>query len=444
MKYPIFKPFKQKAKFFMPHFPIFTGNLNNLETDRIKFLLNKLGNPQDALKNVIHVVGTNGKGSSCAYLNSILKCSGYKTCVFTSPHLHRANERIEILGEYISDLKIYTLSEKIRFLCEEHNTFVTIFESLTIVAILAFAEIKADFYIFEAGMGGEYDATNVFTENNVAGVLLTSISLDHTKFLGPTLSSIIIHKLGVVKANKPVVFHPFSGEVLHAVLHQVAQKNAIPKFFGRDYSFCKVEFECGGYGIEFTGKNQVVLPLPPLLGDHQIYNLCGVLAFLEAINLVIPQEYLAQGILNTKWAGRLERVLEKELTSLLPQNSEIWFDGAHNEGGAKALSKWLKAQDRKLPNLLIVSKTRESEVNKFILPFKNCIEHGFAFEGKGEIYPEFLSVLNKGFEGAKIKHNNISSIKDGLNQIASMHQASVRVLICGSLYLARDLSFEVM
>ena len=129
MDAPTFKPFKKKAKFFMPHFPIFTGNFKSLDASNVKYLLQKLGSPQNSLKNVIHVVGTNGKGSSCAYLKSILNASGFTTCVFTSPHLHASNERIEIKGEQISDLQLFTLTEKVRFLCEESNISITIFES---------------------------------------------------------------------------------------------------------------------------------------------------------------------------------------------------------------------------------------------------------------------------------------------------------------------------
>ena len=439
---PTFKPFKKKAKFFMPHFPIFTGNLKSADASNVKYLLQKLGNPQDKLKNVIHVVGTNGKGSSCAYLKSILNASGFTTCVYTSPHLHASNERIDILGEQISDLDLFTSSEKVRFLCEEYKISLTIFESLTIVAILSFAKANADFCIFEAGMGGECDATNVFNEESIIGVLLTSISYDHTRFLGNDLNSIISHKLGVIKKNKPVVFHPFSGEVLYTVLEKIAQKGAIPKFFGRDYNFCKVEFEDGTLGLEFEGKNSIIVPLPPLLGEHQLYNLTAVLAFFEAINLNLKEEDIIQGILNTKWAGRLERVTEDDFISLLPENSEIWFDGAHNEGGAKVIASWLLSQSQELTNIVIIGKTRGTEVNKFILPFKDLVRYGFAIEGKGEIYPEFKSVLLTGFHNANIECFGVDSIKEALKKVALLHQKPVRILICGSLYLARDLSFE--
>ena len=427
----------------MPHFPIFTGNLKSLNASNVKLLLHKLGNPQNKLINVIHVVGTNGKGSSCAYLKSILHASGFTTCVYTSPHLHACNERIEILGEQISDLELFTLSEKVRFLCEENNISLTFFESLTIVAILSFTKSNADFYIFEAGMGGECDATNIFNEESIIGVLLTSISHDHTRYLGSDLNSIITHKLGVIKANKPVVFHPFSGEVLYTVLNQVAQTKAIPKFFGRDYNFCKVEFEDGTQGMEFEGKRTMILPIPPLLGEHQLYNLAGVLAFFDAINLELKEEDIIEGILETKWAGRLESVMEEDFLSLLPKGSEIWFDGAHNEGGARVIANWLSLQPQDLINIVIISKTRGTEVNKFIAPFKELVKYGFALEGKGEIYPEFKTVLMQGFKNAGVECLNAEGITDALKKASSLCKSPVRVLICGSLYLARDLSFEL-
>jgi dihydrofolate synthase/folylpolyglutamate synthase len=441
MKPPVFKPHLRNVKFFMPHFPIFTGSFKSVDASKVRRILKKLGNPQNSLKNIIHIVGTNGKGSSSAYLKSILTEAGFRTCVFTSPHLHAVNERIEINGDYISDEKLFLLSEKVRFICEEEGVYPTIFESLTVVAILNFADVKADFNIFEAGMGGENDATNVF--ETVAGVLFTSLSLDHTRFLGDSLPEIALQKLGVLKEGKPCVFQPFSGEVLNVVLHKVAEKKAKPIFFGRDYNFCKVEFEDGKFGLEYLGsKGESILPLPPLLGEHQIYNLCAVLALLEAMNVNLSDEALINGILNTKWAGRLEIVLEEKLLNLLPKGSEIWFDGAHNEGGAISLAKWL-AEQEKMCNILIISKTRGTEVRRFISPFKDLVNYGVALEGRGEIYPEFVSVLEEGFAFNGMpcfKHYNIL---EALNEVGRKFEDPVRVVICGSLYLARDLSDAV-
>jgi dihydrofolate synthase/folylpolyglutamate synthase len=441
MKPPIFKPNLKDVRFFMPHFPIFTGSFKSVNAEKVRHILAKFGNPQNSLKNIIHVVGTNGKGSSCAYLKSILMEAGFKVCVFTSPHLHAVNERIEINGNFISDEKLYLLSEKVRFACEEEGLYPTIFESLTVVAMLAFLEANADFNIFEAGMGGENDATNVF--ETVAGVLFTSLSLDHTRFLGDSLPEIALQKLGVLKKDKPCVFHPFSGEVLNIILQKVAEKGAKPFFFGRDYNFCKVEFEDGIFGLEYIGKNEEkILPLPPLMGEHQLYNLSAVLSLLEQMDLNLSESSLIRGIQNTKWAGRLEIVVEEKLLNLLPKGSEIWFDGAHNEGGSISLSNWLLAQNE-LQNILIVGKTRGTEVKRFLAPFKNIVKHGIAFEGKGEIYPEFASVLEDGFLKNEIPCSKHNSILEAFREIGKRFNEPVRVVICGSLYLARDLSFAI-
>ncbi len=426
----------------MPHFPIFTGSFKSVDASKVRLLLSKLGNPQNALKNIIHIVGTNGKGSSCAYLKSILMEAGFKVAVFTSPHLYAVNERIEANDNFITDEKLYILSEKVRFLCEEEGVYLTIFESLTIVAILYFAEENCDFHIFEAGMGGERDATNIFS--NIAGVLFTSLSLDHTRFLGETLPEIAIQKLGVLKEGKPCIFHPFSGEVLNVILDKVAEKKAKPLFFGRDYNFCKVEFEDGLFGIEYEGKNgAMILPVPPLLGEHQLYNLSAVLRLLEELSLKLEEGTFIKGIQKTKWAGRLECVNEEKLLNLLPEKSEIWFDGAHNEGGAIILAHWLASQSEELENVLIVGKTRGTEVVNFLKPFKGIVSKGVALEGMGEIYPEFASILANGFEKNEIPCTKEKNMLEAFTNLGKNCEKPVRIIICGSLYLARDLSFAI-
>jgi dihydrofolate synthase/folylpolyglutamate synthase len=437
MNYPVFQPYTKKPRFFMPHYPIFTGNVKSTNSIKVKELLTKLGNPQHSLKNIIHVVGTNGKGSSCAFLKSILTEAGYKVAVYTSPHLYFVNERIEINDTKISDDKLYELTEKVRFLCEKEGVYLTIFESLTIVAVLFFAENDADFNIFEAGMGGENDATNIFEK--VACVLLTSISKDHTRFLGESIAEIANQKLGILKEKTPVIMHPFSGIILPVVLSKVAEKKAIPVFFGRDYNFCKVEFEDGIFGIEFTGKKKIIVPIPPLLGEHQLYNLAGVLKVIEELNIDISEHYIINGILKTKWGGRLEKVEEKKLLTKLPIGSEIWFDGAHNEGGAISLVNWLKLQPKTFKNVLIVSKTQNSNILDFISPFKGIVDLGIALEGKGEIYPEFANIIEEGFIKVSINAKKAYSLNESLNLIT--FQDPVRIIMTGSLYLAREISF---
>lgn len=437
---PIFKRRERPVKFFMPHFPIFTGSeLSDLE--KVKFLLSEFGQPQNRLKNVIHVVGTNGKGSSCAYLKTILMEQGYRVNTYTSPHLHAVNERINLNGFEISDENLFCHTEKIRFVCEKHKIGLTIFESLTIVALLEFATSNADFNIFEAGMGGEFDATNVFDQQNILGVLITSISYDHTKFLGNSLTEIATAKLGVIKPYKPVVMQPFNKEVLQAVVCKLEQTPAIPFFFGRDYNFCKVEFLGGEQALEFSfGGQQIVVPLPSLLGEHQIYNLVGVLAFICACKIEVFEQALIYGILKTKWAGRLEAILEEKYLELLPSESEIWFDGAHNEGGAKALANWLSLQPEGFVNVLLLSKTRGSEVIKFIELFQNLVEFGVALKGQGEIYPEFQSILEEGFAKNNILCARAKNILEALKKITETFPAKkIRIIIAGSLYLAREI-----
>ena len=193
-------------------------------------------------------------------------------------------------------------------------------------------------------MGGKNDPTNIFDENQIASIILTSISLDHTRFLGETEYEIALQKLGVIKTGKALIMHPFTAEVLNAVKEKLTETHAIPFFYGKDYNFCKVEFEDGIFGIEFQFQSEepIIFPFPPLLGEHQIFNLAGVLTALKAMKVKLEEKHIILGITKTKWAGRLEKVEIKTFDSIISLEDEIWCDGAHNPGGAKALTNWLK------------------------------------------------------------------------------------------------------
>lgn len=441
---PVFNICTTDPKFFMPHFPIFRGNTESIGNKNVKKILEELGNPHHKLRNIIHVVGTNGKGSTCAFLKSILMQHGFSVNTYTSPHLYSCNERINLNGKQISNEDLFYYTEKIKHICVQHNIDITIFESLTIIAFLAFCQTAADYTILEAGMGGLLDATNMFEEENVLGVILTSISYDHTKFLGETLSQIIKHKLGVAKFNKPIVLHPFNGEVLMTVLEEIAQTKSIPYFFGRDWNFGIIEFETGEKKIVFekAQEEQLLLEMPNLQGEHQLYNLCAVIAFLYACNFNIDIQKINQGITEAKWAGRLEKITEEQFLQFLPPESEIWFDGAHNVGGAITIADWLKNMPTK-ENILIVSKTKGTEVNKFIEAFEGLISFGIALNSRGEIYPENLSVLKKGLEANNIPAFEANTFTEALTIVKEKTEGTaVRIIICGSLYLAREISFS--
>lgn len=437
---PVFIPNTKKPRFFMPHFPIFTGNVHSYDPGKVKFLLLKLGNPERRLKNIIHVVGTNGKGSNVAYLKSILTTAGFGVNSYTSPHLYACNERINILGHSILDEKLFYLTEKVRILCEQEVLDITILESLTIVAILAFSATNADFNIFEAGMGGLNDATNVFEDT--ACVILTSISLDHTKFLGETTYQIAKQKLGVLRSFVPLVLAPCTSDVLLAVLEEVKNHDAKPFFYGKDYNICRLEFEDGVYGIEyaFREKEAVILPLPPLFGEHQIFNLATSLTAINVLDITISEEKLMNGILDTKWPGRLEKIMIPKILDVLPNGSEVWFDGAHNPGGAQALATWLESDMEKYENVLIVSKTKGSDALNFLRAFDGMIKFGIAIKGLGEIFPENPEVLAQSFNLLKIPHFVAQDLTDAFIVCQNQNYSkTLRVLITGSLYLARDI-----
>jgi dihydrofolate synthase/folylpolyglutamate synthase len=442
-KIPKFIPYRKNVKFFMPHFPIFTGNIKSFNSFKVKYVLEKFGSPERKLKNVIHVVGTNGKGSTCAYLKAILLQSGFKVNTYTSPHLHASNERINVNGEEISDEKLFYFTEKIRLLCFAEDLQLTLFESLTITTILCFSEAGGDFNIFEAGMGGQNDATNIFEAEQFACGIMTSISLDHTRFLGETEMEIATAKLGIMKEGKPFVMHPFTKEVLDSVKIKLSKTAGIPFFYGRDYNFSKVEFEDGIFGFEFQFQQEepIILPMPHLLGEHQLFNLAGVLTALKAMNLEISEGNLIAGIMNTKWAGRLEKVENNVFAKIISGEDEIWFDGAHNPGGANALAKWISENDD-FEYVLIVSKTKDSEVFKFLQAFQGKILFGIAVVGKGEIYPEKTSVIMENFTKLGIENFEAEDLLEAIKfaKLKGLSCGKLRIIICGSLYLAREIN----
>lgn len=442
--YPLFIEKKQKPKFFMPHFPVHTGNVKIYNSDRIKYILSLLGNPHKLLRNIIHVVGTNGKGSTCAYLKSLLSEESKRVNTYTSPHLYACNERIDILGKYITDDQLFYFTEKIRHICVEKQLEITIFESLTIVAMLAFSQTEADYNIIEAGMGGLFDVTNIFEEQQLACVILTSISFDHTKYLGNTLYEITLHKLGVLKPCIPLIVYPCGQEAAKAIFEEALYLNSPVYFYGRDYNISMLEIKKKEFKIEYIFQEQEhqILPLPVLTGTHQIFNLAVALTALNVLGLNFLNEVLSKGIVKAFWPGRLEKISLNKILDYLPAGSESWFDGAHNPGGAQALAIWLREQDTTFINILIISKTRGSEIKNFIEPFRDIIEYGICLRGSGEIFPEKTEILEEGFLFHKIPCHKAFSLQSALEIIAACtNERKVRLIITGSLYLARDISF---
>ena len=311
--------------------------LIDLSLGRIEGLLAALGNPQDRLPPVIHVAGTNGKGSTVATLRACLEAGGWRVHAYTSPHLVRFHERIRLAGELIGEDRLILLLEE----CEGANRGapITYFEITTAAALLAFARVPADFVLLETGLGGRLDATNVV--KHPAATAITPISLDHQAFLGDTIAAIAGEKAGILKAGAPAVIGPQMPEAAAVFDARAAEIGAPLYRFGREWR-CMAD----NGGMRYEGPHwRCDLPLPSLLGGHQIVNSGAAIACLEQLTAFpIAADTIAQGLRHIDWPARLQRLGRGPLSEALPEGWELWLDGGHNPGAgevlAAAVSSW--------------------------------------------------------------------------------------------------------
>lgn len=306
---------------YMPHWPKPLGSRpKDFSLDRIKSFLNKLGNPEKKMPPIIHIAGTNGKGSTLAFIRHIMQAAGYKVHAYTSPHLVNFNERIVIAGSYIDDNELYSLLEECRAVIAEQP--ITLFEAATIAAFLAFSRHKADITLVEVGMGGRLDATNVIDSPILT--IITSIALDHMEYLGPTIEIIAGEKAGIMKPNVPCVIAPQEKSIMNTLEYHAINKKS-PLYRGGFEWNCKKKnnkmvFQSAIQSIEF--------PLPSLKGDHQIINAGNAIAACSILSgkygFDIGEEDITSGLQCTYWPARLERIKEGNLISLLPKDWQLF------------------------------------------------------------------------------------------------------------------------
>jgi len=310
---------------------------SKLGLENIRKLLEKLGNPQEGLK-VIHVAGTNGKGSTCAFLNSVLSEAGYKVGLYTSPYLEMFNERIQINGKPVENERLAELTqrvkEKVELLISEGNAHPTEFEIVTAVAFCYFKEENVDFLILEVGMGGRLDATNAIDKSLVS--VIVPIALDHTQYLGETIGEIAAEKAGIIKENGLVVSATQSIEAEKVIKDICNEKNARLEIV-KTYNYQIGRRSLEAYEFKSTGLNGFGKLKIGLLGEHQIRNcilavrVLGIL--VSEYGIGIDSEAIRRGLENARWPGRLE---------LISENPCVIIDGAHNRHGAIVLDNFLK------------------------------------------------------------------------------------------------------
>ncbi|GKZ02391.1 bifunctional folylpolyglutamate synthase/dihydrofolate synthase [Paraclostridium bifermentans] len=333
-----------------------------LGLDNIKKLLELLGDPQNNLK-IIHVAGTNGKGSTCSFISSILKESGYKVGLYTSPFLETFTERIRVNGENISEEEVgkivSLIKEKIEIMVSEGYSYPTEFEIVTAMAFYYYNQEKVDFVALEVGLGGRYDATNVIDKPVVSAI--TSISLDHTGILGDTLAKIAFEKGGIIKENCPTIVYPQQEEASEVIKNICAEKKS--KYIECDFKNIEIKssnINSQIYNCNINGKELRDLEIK-LIGDHQIKNSIVALNVIEYLNDIkitnISEENIRKGLLGTKWPGRIEKISE---------NPMFIIDGAHNEEGAKSLANSIDKYFENKNKILVIGMLEDKDIDSVL------------------------------------------------------------------------------
>jgi len=303
--------------------------LIDLSLDRLTRLLDRLGNPERALPPVIHIAGTNGKGSTGAFLRAGLEAAGKKVHAYTSPHLARFHERIRLAGTLIEEPALAELLAE----CEVANDGapITFFEITTAAAFLAFSRTEADYCILEVGLGGRLDATNVI--DAPALTIITPVSLDHQGYLGDTLAQIAAEKAGIIKPGVPVVVGRQDEDALKVIAEQAARQRAVVHAFGADWS---VRREANGFSVQYP-KGLLDLPRPALPGDHQLENAGAAIMALSLLGH--DDERSANGaVTRAEWPARMQRLRTGPLIAVAPEGAELWLDGGHNPAAGEAVA----------------------------------------------------------------------------------------------------------
>jgi dihydrofolate synthase / folylpolyglutamate synthase len=394
--------------------------LIDLSLDRLRVLLDKLGAPERRLPSVIHVAGTNGKGSTCAFLRAMAEAAGQRVHVYTSPHLVSFAERIRLAGTLVSGPALAAALEEV----EQVNAGapITVFEVITAVAFLLFARTPADLCVLEVGLGGRGDATNVIARP--AATAITSISLDHRELLGDTLAAIAAEKAGIMKPGVAVAIGAQPDEARATLLAAAAAAGAPVLLRGRDW-----EVTPGRY---HDAAGTLALPEPALPGAHQWDNAGITLAALRAAGLGLPDAALAAGLARADWPARLQR-LRGRLAALLPPGFELWLDGGHNPGAGAALAPELaRWSDR--PLHLIVGMKQAKDAAEFLRPLLAHAAGVWAVAEPGQHLALPVADVIAASGGVARPGPRVANV---LARLAGTG-APGRVLICGSLYLAGE------
>lgn len=412
----------------------------DLTLGRIERLLAALGNPQTRLPPVIHVAGTNGKGSTVAFLRAVFEAAGLAVHSHTSPHLVSYNERYRMaagpgVSRFVDDAAFADALARAEAANGERP--ITLFELLTAAGFLLFSETPADVALLEVGLGGRFDATNVIADPLVT--VIASISLDHQAYLGDTIEKIAFEKAGILKSGRPLVLAPNPESVVDVVEAVARSVGAGPVLVGgQDFT----AYEEHGRLVYQDEQGLLDLPMPRLPGRHQIQNAGTAIAAARASGLPVPISAYERGMETVEWPARLQRLATGTLVALATPGTEVWLDGGHNAGAgevvASAMADLADRVDR--PLFLIAGMLTTKDPAGFFAPFQGLVRHVFTVPIPGSESAWSAEALAEAARAAGLSAEPMESPAAALAALARSWrlEPAPRVLVCGSLYLAGD------
>ncbi len=408
-------------------------SLIDLSTGRVERLLEALGRPQDRLPPVIHVAGTNGKGSTTAYLRAMAEAAGLKAHVIISPHLVRFAERIRIAGTLITEEELSQRIDEVE--AANDSQPISFFEITTALALHAFAQTPADLCIVEVGLGGRFDASNVFPSPAVS--VITPVDYDHLEMLGPELAKIAWEKAGIIKRGRPVVVARQMDEALEVIEAEAAGLDAPLILMGRDID----AYEQNGRLVVQLEDRLLDLPPPSLFGAHQFDNAGLAVAAIHALgDPRINEDAIGRGVASAIWPGRFQSLTKGPLAEMARlRGADLWLDGAHNPHAGRALADAiarLAARDGR-PVAMIVGMLGRKDATGFFEAFRGAAHTVLttSFDSPSATPPEDLAAAAR---AAGLNAAVVDGVTAGLEQVLAAPGPPPHVLICGSLHFMGD------
>jgi len=410
----------------------------DLSLDRMTRLLDRLGNPEQSLPPVIHIAGTNGKGSTGAFLRAGLEAAGKSVHAYTSPHLARFHERIRLNGALIDESALAAYLAE----CEAVNggEAITYFEITTVAALLAFSRNPADYLILEVGLGGRLDATNVI--DSPALTIITPVSLDHQSYLGDTLGAIAGEKAGIIKSGVPVVVGRQEEDALKVIAEHAARAKAMVHAFGADWS---VRREVNGFSVQYP-DGLLDLPRPVLAGEHQLENAGAAIMALALLGYE-DEKTATAAVTNAEWPARMQRLRHGPLFDIAPRGSELWLDGGHNPAAGEAIASLIADMEEQSPKPfhMICGMLNTKDPTGYLEPFHGLVRRVYCVSIPGENATLDAEDLMDFALDADLDAIAVDDVATALRLIAGEESTDLeppRILICGSLYLAGSILRE--